>query len=212
MSTHISQTVPAKLSTKEILAEIDGFKSLAVAVVERWAALLKELAERRVGHEMFSHPVMQFWKSIAEQELHPEAAVLLADKDKGKMIRAVMPLPRDMQLEVAKGEPVPIATLADTGEIKSDDIPIHRMDVKTLKRAFGPDGIRTVHEQAEMIRAEGRVEKHGMITVLRDESMLKIGNQKIKPEDLRGPLFALGYRLVLTREKQPEARVTEPTP
>ena len=37
------------------------------------------------------------------------------------------------------------------------------------------------------------------ITVLRDEHLLKIGHQKIRPEDLRGPLAALGYRMALTR-------------
>lgn len=205
MTAHISQTDPQKLSTKEILAEIDGFKSLAVAVVERWAALLKELAERRVGHPMFRHPVMQFWRSIAEQELHPEAVVLLADRDKGKMIRAVMPLSRDMQLEVAKGEPVPVATLTDTGEIKSDHVPIHRMDAATLKRAFGPDGIRPVHEQAEMIRAEGKIIRIGSVTVLEEEGVFKIGNQKITPEEIARAAPRLGYKLVLARNATAKA-------
>lgn len=199
MTTHISQTNPANLTTEEILAEIASFQGLAVAVLERWAALLKELAARRVPHPMFRHPVLQFWKSIADKALHPEAAVLLADRKRGDMIRAVLPLKPAEQLEVANGEPVPVARLTDTGEIKSDDVPIMRMDPSTLKRAFGPEGIRTVHEQAEMIRAEGKIERIGAVTVLRDEQMLKIGNQKIKPEDLKGPLLALGYSLDLAR-------------
>lgn len=205
MTTHISQTNPANLTTEEILAEIASFQGLAVAVLERWAALLKELSERRVRHPMFRHPVLQFWRSIADKALHAEAAVLLADRKRGDMIRAVLPLKPAEQLEVANGAPVPVATLNDAGEIRSDDVPIHRMDPATLKRAFGPEGIRTVHEQAEMIRAEGKIERVGAVTVLRGEGLLRIGNQKIRPEDLKGPLAALGYTLDLSRRATAKA-------
>lgn len=198
MTYSISQIDPSGLSTEEITSEIDGFIELAEEVVARLSVLLKELRRRRQPHPFFQHTVLRFWESIAEQTLHPKAAMILANRD---MIKAVLPLPRQQQVQIAHGLDIAVATITDTGHIRSDDMPIHRMDPATLRRAFGPEGIRSVHEQAEMIRAEGRVEKHGMITVLRDETMLKIGNQKIKPEDLRGPLLALGYRLDLTRGK-----------
>lgn len=68
-----------------------------------------------------------------------------------------------------------------------------------MRLAFGPEGIRPISEQAKIIKSENKTERHGVITVLADECALKIGNQKIKPEDLRGPLAALGYSLDLTR-------------
>lgn len=205
MTNHISQTDPRNLSTEEIFAEIDGFKSLAVNVLKRWSALLAELKRRRVPNIMFNHPVLKFWESINDQSLDAEAAVLLADKREGKMIKAVLPLPPKQQVSIARGEPVPVATIAASGEIKSDDVPIFRMDQPTLKRAFGPEGIRPVHEQADMIRAEGKVERMGAITVLRDQQALKIGNQVIRPEDLKGPLAALGYSLDLARNATAKA-------
>lgn len=205
MTNHISQTDPRKLSTEEIFSEIDGFKSLAVNVLKRWSALLAELKRRRVSNIMFNHPVLKFWESISNQSLNAEAAVLLADKSDGKMIKAVLPLQPDEQLNIAHGALIPVATVTDSGDIKSDDMPIFRMDAKTLNMAFGPEGVRTVYDQAQMIKEEGKIERIGHITVLRDEVMLKIGNQKIKPEELRGPLMALGYRLDLSRSVQDKA-------
>ena len=192
MTNHISQTDPRNLSTEEIFAEIEGFKSLAVNVLKRWSALLAELKRRRVPNIMFSHPVLKFWESINDRTLDAEAAVLLADKQDGKMIKAVLPLPPTRQVAIARGEPVPVAAVAPSGEIKSDDVPIFRMDTGTLKRAFGPEGIRTVHEQAEIIKSEGMRQRVGRITVLRDEGLLRIANQKFTPEEVRAALIALG--------------------
>mgnify|MGYP000081721924 CR=1 FL=1 len=196
MTYTISQTPCAELSTEQLLEEIASFKTLAVEVVARYAEILTELKFRGHYHGFMRHPVLSFFKQIAEGSLHPEAALTLGNE---KLIAAVAQLPHEQQLEIARGALVPVARRTDTGEIRSDDLPIERMDQPTMRRAFGPDGIRSVHEQAEMIRAEGKVQRIGAVTVLRDEQLLKIGNQKIKPEDLKGPLAALGFRLVLAR-------------
>lgn len=193
MTYSISQTDPATLSTEEIHEEIASFATLAAEVVDRWAVLLKELARRRAPHPMFRHPVMQFWESIAECKLSPRAAVLLADRNRGTMIRAVLPLSVKDQDGIAEGRAVAVAVQTDTGEIKSDDMPITRMDPATLKRAFGPDGIRTVHEQAEMIRAEGKVQRVGSLVVLRDEGVMKAGNMKLTPEEVAKAMRELGW-------------------
>lgn len=198
MAYQISQTDPAKMTTEELTAELDGFVALAVEVAARMSVILAELRKRRTPHPFFQHPVLRFFQSIADGSLHPEAAIILGNRE---LINAVVPLPRQRQLEVAYGASIPVATLTLDGKIKSDDLPIQRMDPATLRRAFGPEGIRSVHEQAEMIRAEGKIERLGMVTVLRDEQVLKIGNQKIRPEDLRGPLAALGYSLDLARNR-----------
>lgn len=197
MTYSISQTPPASLSTEELLQEIASFKTLAVEVVARYSAILAELKARKQYHAFMRHPVLSFFKEIAEGSLHPEAALTLGNRE---LISAVAPLPPKEQLEIARGEPVPVATLTDTGEIRSDDVPILRMDSHTLRRAFGPDGLRPVHEQAEIIRKQGNVQRIGRITVIREEQVLKIGNQKIRPEELKGPLSALGYRIELSRE------------
>lgn len=197
MTYSISQTPPSSLSTEELLQEIASFKTLAVEVVSRYSAILAELKARGQYHAFMRHPVLAFFTEIAAGALHPEAALTLGNK---ALISAVTPLPPEQQLEIARGATVPVACQTDAGEIKSDDMPITRMDNATLKRAFGPDGLRTVNEQAEMIRAAGKVQRIGAVTVLRDEQLLKIGNQKIAPEDLKGPLASLGFRLVLTRD------------
>lgn len=196
MTYSISQTDPAQLSTEELTAEIDGFIELAEEVVARLSVILSELRKRRQPHPFFQHAVLRFWESIADESLHPKAAIILANRD---MIKAVIPLPHKDQLEVAYGRNVPVAVLKEDGTVGSDDIPIHRMDPQTMRRAFSDEGIRPVYDQAEIMRAEQTIERHGMITVLKDEVMLKIGNQKVKPEDLRGPLMALGYSLDLAR-------------
>lgn len=196
MTNHISQTDPATLSTEEIFAEIAGFKTLAVNVLIRWSALLAELKRRRVRDAMFNHPVLKFWESINNRMLDAEAAVLLADKHDGKRIKAVLPLPPVQQVAIARGEPVPIATRTDTGEIRSDDLPIQRMDDATMRRAFGPHGIRTVHEQAEMIRAEGKIVRIGGIVSLRKEGVFRVGNVKLTPEQIDAAGRDQGFRFV----------------
>lgn len=202
MTYSISQADPASLSTEELTAEIDSFIELAEEVVARLSVLLAELRKRRQPHPFFQHAILRFWESIANQTLHPKAAIILANRD---MIKAIIPLPREEQLEIAQGRYVPVAvTLAD-GSVASDDMPIQRMDTATLRRAFGPCGLRSIYEQAEMIREEGKITRIGMVTVLRDEVMLKIGNQKIRPEDLKGPLAALGYSLDLRRNSGSDA-------
>lgn len=192
MAYIMSSRDPANMTVEELLKELDGFTQLAAEVAKRVSLVLAELRKRRQPHPFFRHPVLAFFQQIADERLAPEAAVALGNQH---MIRAILPLAHDDQIAVAYGRNVAVARLNEKGAVVSDDVPIHRMDAATIERAFGPDGIRPVHDQAEMIRAAGRVERHGMISVLRDEVMLKIGNQKIKPEDLRGPLLALGYRL-----------------
>jgi hypothetical protein len=199
MAYRISQTDPATMSTEELNEELSGFVALAAEVAERMSLILCELRNRRQRHPAFRHTVLAFFREIADQSLSAEAAILLGNRE---MIKAVRPLPRDKQIEIANGAPIPVAVQAEDGTIKSEDVTITRMSSDVLRRAFGPSGLRSVHEQAEMIRAEGRVERHGMITVLRDEVALKIGNQTIRPEDLEGPLAALGYRLLLSRERK----------
>jgi hypothetical protein len=203
MRYHISQTDPATLTTEALLEEIASFKALAVEVVERYSAILAELRKRRQYHAFMRHPVLSFFQAIAEGSLAPEAALVLGNRE---LISAIIPLPREKQIEVANGGEVEIATVTASGEIRSDKAPIRRMDPATIRRAFGPEGIRPIHEQAEMLRAEANAtERHGAITVLRDEQVLKIGNQKVKPEELRGPLAALGYRLDLARNATEKA-------
>lgn len=195
----ISRRDPAAMETKEIFDEFDGFTALAVEVVERYSALLAELRKRREPHPFFRHTVLAFYQQIADTQLAPEAAIVLGNQN---MIKAVLPLTHQDQIAVAYGREVAIARIDSAGKVVSDDVPIQRMDPATMSRAFGPEGIRPVHEQAEMIRSAGRIERHGMITVLRDETVLKIGNQKIKPEELKAPLMALGYSLKLARNAE----------
>ena len=202
MAYVMSKRDPANMTVEELLKELDGFTQLAAEVAKRVSLVLAELRKRRQPHPFFRHPVLAFFQQIADERLAPEAAVALGNQ---QMIQAILPLAHDDQIAVAYGRDVPIARLNEKGDVVSDDVPIQRMDPVTMARAFGPEGIRTVHEQAEIIRAEGRVERHGMITVLRDETMLKIGNQKIKPEELKGPLLALGYTLSVSRSVEAKA-------
>ena len=196
MAYQISQTAPSALSTEELFAEIQSFKALAVEVVARYSLILDELKRRRQSHAFMRHPVLSFFREIAADELAPEAALILGNRD---LIKAVLPLPRERQIEVANGAPIPVAVRTDTGDIRSDDVPIMRMDAATMKRAFGPEGIRTVHDQAEMIREEGKIVRIGMITVLHDQHAIKIGSQTIKPEEIIPALRSLGYKVEMTR-------------
>lgn len=196
MSYRISQADPTRMTTEDLHAELAGFTALAAEVAARMAVVLAELRRRRQSHPFFHHPVLGFFQSIADKHLSPEAAVVLGNRD---LIKAVLPLPHAEQVAIAYGKEIPVATVNPFGAIVTEQLPIRRMDADTLKRAFGPDGIRTADEQAEIIRTQGRNERHGMITVIREEQVLKIGNQKIRPEDLKGPLAALGYSLDLAR-------------
>lgn len=71
------------------------------------------------------------------------------------------------------------------------------------KRAFGRKGIRPVSELCDIIREAGKIERHVLLTVLRDAQVLKIGNPKAHPEDLKGPLAALVSLLDLARNPSP---------
>jgi len=202
MKYQISQTDPAAMTTEEMVAEFDGFVGLAAEVAERASALLVELRKRKQPHPFFRHVVLAFFDGIADRSLSAEAAIILGNRE---MIKAVQPLPVKQQVAIASGEPVAVAVLKSDGTIGSDEVPIQRMDAETMKRAFGPTGIRSVYDQGKIMKDQGRCERFGMITVLREETMLKIGNQKVKPEDLRGPLLALGYSLDLTRNTDRKA-------
>lgn len=196
MTHNISQTDPASMTTEDMIAELDGFVTLAEEVAARMSVLLAELRRRRRPHPFFNHPVLRFFEHIADNTLHPKAAIILGNRD---MIKAVLPLPPREQVAVALGKVIPVASRNAAGEVVRDDMPILRMDPATIKRAFGPSGVREFDAQAELLRSEGKVERHGMITVLRDQMALKIGNQTIRPEELKGPLAALGYVLELRR-------------
>lgn len=193
MSLSISQADPKQLSTREILDEMSGFAALAAAVVERWAVLLKELASRRVGHPMFHHPVMQFWMSIENHTLSAEAAIQLAGCRDGRMIRAVLPLSLSEQVEVANGLEIPVAVLTEAREVKTEHMPIHRMDIATLIRVFGPDGIRGLSEQERMLRATKEVVRVGRLSVVVDDGVLKVGNMKLLPREVAKAMEMLGW-------------------
>lgn len=205
MTYQISQTDPAELSTEGILHEIEGFKMLAVEVVHRYSLLLAELRKRKQFHAFMRHPILSFFQEIAEGNLDAEAALLLRNRE---MIKPILPLSAQRQREIAGGSDIAVAVLQDDGSIRSDDMPILRMDKATLKRAFGPSGIRTVAEQADLLRQEVKIEKRTTITAIKDTGVLKIKDQKheltIKPEELSGPLRDLGYKIVLARDPAKE--------
>lgn len=190
MSYSISQTDPKNLTTEDLLAEIGSFKELAAKTVKRLSLILKELKARRVKHDLMRDRIMQFWEDLAEDRLDPEAAIRLGNRE---LIKAVLPLPRYEQVAIASDKPVPVAIQTDTGEIKSDDRPLRLMDPATLKRAFGPEGIRTVHEQAEMIRAESNVHRIRRLVVLREKNVIKAGNMELPPEEVAEAMAALGW-------------------
>lgn len=196
MTNLVSQADPRTLSIEDIYAEISSFGDLGAAILVRWASLMQELARRKVNSPMFAHPIMRFWKNIVDNSLHPEAAMLLCGS--GSMISAILHLSRDRQLAIAMGEAIPVATIAPDGTIRSDDLPIVQMDTATLRRAFCNKGIRSVSEQADIIRNDGRMERRGMFTLLHREGVVRIGNQKISPTDpnLRACFLELGFAIV----------------
>jgi hypothetical protein len=196
MPYRISQADPSKMTTEDLHAELESFKELAVEVVQRMAVILAEMRRRKQRHFLHHHAILGFYRSLADKTLSAEAAVILAQQP---LIKAVLPLPHADQIAIAYGKEIPVAVVNSFGAIATEAMPIRRMDADTIKRAFGPEGIRTAEAQAEMIRTQSRIERHGMVTVIREEQVLKIGNQKIRPEDLKGPLAALGYSLDLSR-------------
>ena len=196
MPYRISQADPSKMTTEDLHAELESFKELAVEVVQRMAVILAEMRRRKQRHFLHHHAILGFYRSLADKTLSAEAAVILAQQP---LIKAVLPLPHADQIAIAYGKEIPVAVVNSFGAIVTEAMPIRRMDADTIKRAFGPEGIRTAEAQAEMIRTQSRIERHGMVTVIREEQVLKIGNQKIRPEDLKGPLAALGYSLDLSR-------------
>ena len=198
MSYRISNTDPASMSTDGLLSELEGFVELAAEVADRMSVVLKELRRRREKHPFFYHPVLGFFTEIADGKLDSEAAILLGNRS---LIRAVLPLPKSKQKDIAKGAEVVVALSIDGAVDRplKDAMPIRRMDASTLRRAFGPSGIRSFEEQSRMLRKEGSVTREGSIKVLHDEHMLQVGMVKIKPEDLSAPLRYLGYKLELVR-------------
>lgn len=181
------------MATEDIISAFGQIQVLAADVVMWYAEALKELRKRGIMNNLFQHAILRFWKSLLDESLSPIAAIHLGNS---ALIKAVLPLQREEQEEVAMGRPVPVATVTDTGEIRSDDLPITRMDSPTLKRAFGPEGIRPVHEQAEMIRAEGVVKKVGGFTVYANEGAIRC-NRKFSLDELPAVAAQLGYRLTV---------------
>jgi hypothetical protein len=210
MTFQINDTDPKAMSNEALQAEVEQYDELAAAVVERLAHVLKELRARRLPHPFFAHPVLQFWATIADRRLSPKAALALANRH---TIRAVLPLPHDQQEAIAAGREIDVAVLDSDGEVQVERMTINRMDQRTLRRVFGSDGIRSLADQeADLRRMALREKRVGCVTVLRDEQKLKIGNQKVGPEDLRAPLAALGYRLTLTRERAPRPDARDQMP
>ena len=65
-------------------------------------------------------------------------------------------------------------------------------ELKTaLERAS--DGLRAVHEQAEMLRAEGKVKRVGCLTVIKAEGVIKHGNSNLTPQEVALAMAELGW-------------------
>ena len=190
------------MTTADLIAEVDGFKELAVEVCQRLAAILVVLRKRRERHAFFQHPILRFFEAIADDTLDAEAAIILGN---GALIKAVMHLPKDQQRAIAKGQEIAVATVQPNGRIGNENLPIQRMGTEVLKRVFAPEGIRSVQGQAAIIREKGKTEKHGMITVDRDHGRLRIGNQTFTPDEFNAAFLALGYKIVPARDVASQA-------
>jgi len=179
-----------QMDVNQLLTFIDGIRALSIDVVEQLSEALSELRKHRVKHHFFNDRILSFWREINSKQLAAEAAIGLANRP---MIMAVLPLPHKDQVEITHGKEIAVANY----EGKTEHLPIHRMDGPTLKRAFGPDGIRSIKAQAEMIHAAGKIERIGMITILRDENAVKVSGVKLTWEEIGRAARQAGHRLIL---------------
>lgn len=203
MNRTISQTDPDTMTIAEKLAELAGFKDFAADAVKRQAVLMRSL--RKDGHKHIpytTNAVLRFYQSIADDRLNSEAAVLLAN---GPMIKAVMPLPHDQQIDVARGREIAVAVVRPDGQVSNENMPITRMGPEVLKRVFSPSGIRSVQAQASIIRRNGKTERIGAMTYYRDEGVIRFGNQRFSEDELRDMLISAGVHWVMPRHLDKKA-------
>jgi hypothetical protein len=180
-------------STNDIRAELDQIVSDTAEWMERAAALLVELRRRRENHPLMQSNVLRFFKLIDNRRLSAEA--VLAVGGNRNLVRALEKLPLAEQVRVAKDQPVQVVEISPEGKEVIAQRSIGHLSQSALDRVFGPDGIRSIQEQREMLGAPPDRERVDGIIVDRSARKIIIGRKQFSPLELAGALKALGYEV-----------------
>ncbi|PZX03768.1 hypothetical protein [Celeribacter halophilus] len=159
----------------------------------RHAAISVAVLEER-GRDMSMLPdTFRYAREIAEGQLSPHAAWLLARIPHA--IRSILPLPLDMQDEIADGMKIKIAVRKD-GRTMSDERTIYEMSQLQMRLAFSETGISPFDNQAKwLIQNEANGDKHRntpKITATKSGEII-VGRTHLTVDDLIPALSALGY-------------------
>lgn len=160
--------------------------------------LLNELRQRSFNHPLMGHPLYRKFDKVASGVLTPKAVLGFAGYPTA--LELIQNVDTEMQDRLAAGEKVPVVSKDTAGRYVFEQKPVLQMDASTLKRVFGPDGIRSREDQEHMLAAElkqpVKVKVTASIAVIPKKEKIQVGKTTISLDDMREPLRLLGYKLV----------------
>lgn len=200
MKNHLTLESARNLTDDHLFAALRDGLSMSEDGIRHAAISVTVLEER--GRDMSMLPdTFRFSREIAEGELSAHAAWLLARIPFA--IRAILPMPTDMQDQIADGKRIKVAVKKD-GRMMHKDLTIFEMSQGQMRLAFSDDGIVSAEEQGQFLHkaTEEVLHKIGMlppakvrpkISVDAGAGDIVVGRTHISVDDLMPALAALGY-------------------
>jgi hypothetical protein len=160
----------------------------------RHAAISVAVLEER-GHDMGMLPdTFRYAHEIAEGKLSAHGTWLLARIPHA--VRSILPLPVDVQDEIADGKKIKIAVRKD-GRMMPEERSIYELSQMQMRLAFDDNGLASFDSQAKWLiqRESGKMAdpaKPVKITATKNGEII-VGRSRITVDDIIPALAALGY-------------------
>lgn len=202
MKNHLTLESARNLTDEQLVAALRDGLSMSEDGIRHAAVSVAVLEER--GRDMSMLPdTFRFAREIAEGELSAHAAWLLARIPFA--IRSILPLPTDMQDEIADGKRIKVA-VKKAGRMMHEDLTIFEMSQGQMRLAFSEDGIVSAGEQGQFLHqaSDEALQKAGLgrkanaavkpkISVDAESCEIIVGRTHLSVDDLMPALAALGY-------------------
>lgn len=189
-------------STDQLFKMLDSFEKNTVAAIEKAAAVLVELENRRTYHPLMQSDVLRYYKEIDNGTISARAVLVLGIQP--QRFNVIRSLPKHVQEELAHGKEFAMAEHNDAGEIVQKMTSYRRMSLWQLKMVFANGEVQPFAKQKIELAAR-------TVQVRRSESAINIradvekgeivcGQMRFTPHQLSSALTELGYSIQKVRE------------
>lgn len=198
MDDDLTLETAAGLGTDDLLAGLRSAQSCAEGGLRRACVFAAVLEERGVDLPMLP-PVFRHARQIAEGRLSAHAAWILVDDP--FVIRAIAPLPPDLQDRLADGEQIKIAVQTAQGRVVSAERKIFEMTRPQMQRAFDDGRILDWTRQGELLikghnaAPDGAPPRLPRVKIDPETQMITVNGVKVPDELLIAAFAAKGMQV-----------------